>query len=181
VATALVLIDIQNDYFPGGRMELEGSEEAAGKARAALELFRTRRMPVIHVNHLSTRPGATFFLPGTAGLEPHESVAPRPDEPVVVKHYPNSFRGTRLHDLLGSAGAKRVVIAGMMTHMCVDATTRAAIDLGFDCTILHDACATRSLAFGSRVVPAADVHAAFLAALAGGYARVASAEELAVV
>jgi len=178
VATALVLIDIQNDYFPGGRMELEGSEEAAGKARAALELFRTRRMPVIHVNHLSTRPGATFFLPGTAGLEPHESVAPRPDEPVVVKHYPNSFRGTRLHDLLGSAGAKRVVIAGMMTHMCVDATTRAAIDLGFDCTILHDACATRSLAFGSRVVPAADVHAAFLAALGAATANVVGTDEL---
>ena len=178
MATALVLIDIQNDYFHGGRMELEGSEEASAKARAALELFRSRKMPVIHVNHLSLRPGATFFLPGTEGLEPHESVTPRPDEPVVVKHYPNSFRETRLRDILSEIGAQRVVIAGMMTHMCVDATTRAALDLGFDCTVLHDACATRSLAFGSRLVAAQDVHAAFLAALGAATANVVGTDEL---
>ncbi|HUX24843.1 MAG TPA: isochorismatase family protein, partial [Burkholderiales bacterium] len=72
-----------------------------------------------------------------------------------------------------------LVIAGMMTHMCVDATTRAAFDLGFSCNLAHDACATRALAFGEQRVPAAQVHAAFLAALAGLYAKVQSVAELA--
>ncbi len=170
--TALVIVDIQNDYFPGGRMELEGSLEAANRAREALSLFREKSLPIVHIQHVSVRPGATFFLPDTQGVEIHTSVSPLPGEPVIRKHYPNSFRETPLLDHLRQNGIGHIVIAGMMTHMCVDATTRAAFDEGFRCTVLHDACATMSLSFGGEAVSARQVHAAFLAALGGIYAQV---------
>jgi nicotinamidase-related amidase len=177
--TALLLIDIQNDYFPGGRMELVGSIEASLKAAAALQAFRELEWPLVHVRHESLKPTATFFLPGTAGAEIHESVRPLLGEMVVTKHFPNAFRETGLGSLLGAAGATRLVIAGMMTHMCVDATTRAAFDLGYDCVVLKDACATRGLSFDGREVTAENVHAAFLAALGSAYAHIVSASEAA--
>lgn len=178
MGTALLLVDIQNDYFPGGRMPLEGSAEAAERARRLLEAFRGARLPVVHVRHESVQPGATFFLPGTDGAQIHPAVAPAPGEPVVVKHRPNAFLGTSLQDLLRGVGATRLVLCGMMTHMCVDATVRAASDLGFGCALAQDACATRTLTFGGDDVPAAQVHRAFLAALASAYAEVRSTHEL---
>lgn len=170
--TALLLIDIQNDYFPGGAFELEGSEAAARQARAALDLFRERGLAVVHVRHESVRPGSTFFLPGTPGAEIHPLVAPAPGEAVVRKHFPNSFRETDLQARLQALGVERLVVAGMMTLMCVDATVRAAADLGYGVTVLSDACAARALEFSGQKVPAAQVHAAFLAALGMVYAQV---------
>jgi len=171
VTTALLLIDIQNDYFPGGAMELEGSAAAAQRAREALDFFRAEGRPIFHICHVSTRPGATFFLPGTPGAEIHELVRPLPDEVIIVKHFPNSFRDTPLLARLEAAGIKRLALCGMMTSMCVDATARAAFDLGFTNLLLHDAMATRSLAFSGEIVPARQVHAAFLAALGAVYGR----------
>jgi nicotinamidase-related amidase len=176
---ALIIIDIQNDYFPGGRMELEGSPAASLEAAKLLERFRAQGLPLVHIQHVSNRPGASFFLPGTEGVNIHANVAPREGETVMQKNFPNSFRGTRLQEHLRGLGVDHLVIAGMMTHMCVDATTRAAFDLGFSCSLAHDACATRALAFGERQVPAAQVHAAFVAALAGLYAKTQSAAAIA--
>lgn len=176
---ALIIIDIQNDYFPGGKMELEGSPEASLQAAALLEAFRTKGLPRVHIQHVSNRPGASFFLPGTEGVDIHASVAPRAGETVLQKHFPNSFRGTPLLEHLRALDADHLVIAGMMTHMCVDATTRAAFDLGFSCSLAHDACATRALVFGEQRVPAAQVHAAFAAALSGLYAKVQNAAAIA--
>lgn len=175
MATALLIIDIQNDYFPGGAMELVGASEAGQQAGLLLAEFRRRAMPVVHVQHLATRPGATFFLPGTPGAEIHESVRPADGETVLRKHFPNAFRETALLEHLRGAGIDRLVIAGMMTHMCVDTTTRAAADFGFACLLAHDACATRALAFGGAEVSAADVQRAYLAALDGTFAKVAPA------
>ena len=123
---ALLLIDIQNDYFPGGAMELEGSPLAGRKAGELLQAFRRASKPVVHVQHVSTRPGATFFLPDTKGVEIHESVAPLQGETVIRKHHPNSFRDTPLLEHLRGHGVAELVIAGMMTQMCVDSSTRAA-------------------------------------------------------
>jgi nicotinamidase-related amidase len=175
---ALLLIDIQNDYFPGGAMELVGSPEAGLQAGALLETFRRAGRPIIHIQHLAARPGATFFLPGTTGAEIHASVAPRPGEPVFQKHFPNSFRETPLQSHLQGLGVTQLVIAGMMTHMCIDTTVRAAFDLGFQCQLAQDACATRDLTRSGTRVPAAQVQAAFLAALDGTFAQVLSAQEL---
>lgn len=170
---ALLLIDIQNDYFPGGLMPLEGMEACAARAARVLSHFRRRDWPRFHVQHVSTRSGATFFLPCTAGVEIHESVSPAEDEPVVIKHFPNAFRETMLFDELWEAGVGELVIVGAMSNLCIDAATRHAVDFGFPTTVIHDACAARSLQFGAREVPAADVHASFMAALTA-YAKVVS-------
>lgn len=164
--TALVIIDIQNDYFPGGRMELDGADAAAEQAGKVLAFFREKGWPVFHVQHESVKPGSTFFLPGTRGQQIHSQVAPAPGEAVVVKHFPNAFAGTGLEGQLREKGITGLVVTGMMTFMCVDATARAAKDLGFSCTVVHDATAARALEFEGTQVSAAGVKAAFLGALA---------------
>jgi nicotinamidase-related amidase len=175
---ALLVIDLQNDYFPGGAMELEGADAAAAKAAAALAKFREQGRPIIHVRHVSVRPGSTFFLPGTPGADLHAGVLPRAGESVIEKNFPNSFRGTDLQKQLEGLGVKGLVVAGMMTHMCVDATVRHAADLGYKITLLADACATRAQSFNGETVPARQVHAAFLAALNGFYAKVVPFHDL---
>ncbi|MCL5786523.1 MAG: cysteine hydrolase [Candidatus Thermoplasmatota archaeon] len=176
--TSLLIVDIQMDYFPGGRMELKGSEDAASVAGSVLGKFRELRMPIFHVNHLSNRSGATFFLPGTDGIRTHPAVLPAAGEHVVTKHFPNSFRETNLLELLKRSDTSRLVIVGMMTHMCIDATTRAAKDLGYECTVIYDACATKDLIIRNRSVPYDKVHDAFMASLEGTYARVMKSSEL---
>ena len=176
--TALLIIDIQNDYFPGGAVELEGADAAAAKAAQALKQFREKKLPVVHVRHVSTRPGSTFFLPGTKGQEIHAAVAPLQGEMVVEKSFPNSFRATSLQASLEKLGVKNLVVAGMMTHMCVDASVRHAADLGYQITLLGDACATRAQKFGAETIAARQVHGAFLAALNGFYAKVIHTHEL---
>lgn len=178
MTTALLIVDIQNDYFPGGAMELAGADAAAEKAAALLAAFRERGRPVVHVQHLSVRPGATFFLPGTRGADIHDAVRPVAGEAVFSKNFPNSFRDTGLLEHLRGAGITQLVIAGMMTHMCIDTTTRAAADAGFGCSLAHDACATRALSFNGVQVSAGDVQAAYLAALNGAFAKVLSTDEL---
>ena len=160
--TALLIIDIQNDYFPAGKMELEGAVEAAQKAGALLQCFREHGGQHIHIQHEARKPGATFFIPGTDGIRIHDLVTHFEGEPIVHKQFPNSFRETNLLEMLKSWGTERLVICGMMTHMCVDATVRAAADFGFQVIIIEDACATRALTHGPTTVPAAHVQAAFL-------------------
>jgi nicotinamidase-related amidase len=175
---AFLIIDIQNDYFPGGKMELEGADAAAANASRVLGRMREQGVPVIHVRHLSTRPGSTFFIPGTSGADIHAAVKPQAGEKVIEKNFPNSFRGTELERALKDVGAKELVVAGMMTHMCVDASVRQAADLGYKVTLVGDACATRAQSFGGETVPARQVHAAFLAALNGFYAKVIPTHDL---
>ncbi|NJC98660.1 MAG: cysteine hydrolase, partial [Anaerolineae bacterium] len=141
--TALLIIDIQNDYFPGGKFPLVDPEKAAGKAYELLQCFREHKGHHAHIQHISLKPDAAFFIKGDSGSDIHDSVAHFEGEPIVYKHYPNSFRETDLLKLLQEWKIERVVICGMMTHMCVDATARAAADLGFQVLIAEDACATR--------------------------------------
>lgn len=176
--TALLLIDIQNEYFPGGKMELVGAQAAGASARLLLERFRKAGLPVIHVRHEETEAGAGVFRPGTPGADIQEAVKPLPGETVITKHFPNAFLETALAERLKALGVKRLVVAGMMTHMCVDASVRAAADQGFDCLLASDGCATRNLKWGGDTVPAASVQASFLAALGGAYARVLPAREI---
>ena len=174
---ALLIIDIQNDYFDGGAMPLVNSLEAAQKAKHILANFRQRGLPVILVQHIAARPEAGFFLPDTFGAEIHENVKPTGADKVIIKHYPNSFRETDLYEYLNMWHVKELVICGMMTHMCIDATTRAAKDLGYNCTIIGDACATRDLEIFGNKTKATDVHNSFLSALNYFYATVVTAEQ----
>ena len=175
---ALVIVDIQNDYFPGGKMELVGMEAASKKAQRVLELFRTKDIPIFHIQHISNRQGATFFLPGTDGAEIHESVTPKSGEPVIQKHFPNCFTATSLREQLNDLGVKEITFCGAMSHMCIDTSVRAAFDLGFRCILVSDACATRNLEFGGITIEASQVHAAFMAALSAPFAHVIEAKKI---
>jgi nicotinamidase-related amidase len=177
MTTALLLVDIQNDFFPTGRMPLEKSTEACQKAQEVLQVCRAKQLPIIHIQHVSTRPDAAYFLPCTKGVDFHPNVQPLKNETIVKKHYPNSFKDTSLLNHLIKNKINHLLIAGMMTHMCIDATTRAAYDLGFSCTVLQDACATKNLEFNNMVIPAQTVHHAFLAALQPTYGTVISVRD----
>jgi nicotinamidase-related amidase len=170
--TALVIVDIQNDYFPGGKMPLQKITEAAANAAELLSHFRANKLPTFHIQHTWEDKSAPFFVAGSKGAKLHESIAPGPNEAVIVKHFPNSFRESPLLEDLHKLGVKRLAICGAMSHMCIDATTRAAADLGFDCVVAHDACATTDVEFGGKLVRAAEVHAAFMSALGFAYAKI---------
>jgi nicotinamidase-related amidase len=178
MAPGLLIIDIQRDYFPGGAYPLVEPDAAAAAARRVLDRFRADDRPVIHMRHVWDAPDAAFMRPGTDGVEIHPLVAPMNAEPVIDKAHPNAFRDTDLEDRIRSLGIDELVVAGMMSSMCVDASVRAAVDLGFETSVVHDACAAPDLSFDGREVPGAAVHAAFMAALADGYAKVVGSEEL---
>lgn len=164
--TALVIIDVQQFYFPGGAAALVEPEQAARNASRILGAFRARGDLVVHVRHEAAK---------EAGI--HESVAPVEGERVFTKSEVSCFNGTDLLAYLREERVSRLVICGMMTHMCVEAAARAAHDLGFEVTVVGDACATRDLEFGGTRVAAADVHASTLATLSRTYADVVTTEE----
>ncbi|TFC06532.1 cysteine hydrolase family protein [Cryobacterium sp. MDB2-33-2] len=169
---ALLLVDIQLDYFPGGAFPLVDPQAAAASARSVLDAFRATGDLVVHVFHVATDPTATFFRPETPGVGFHPLVAPIEGETVIQKREPNSFIGTGLRELLADAGVTELVIVGMMSSMCIDSTTRAAHEFGFDVTVVSDACAAPDLTFGDIIIPGATVHASFMAALDGSFATV---------
>jgi nicotinamidase-related amidase len=178
VVRTLLVIDVQNDYFPGGAYPLVGAEEAAERGRELLTTAREHGTPVVHLQHVSNGPDAVFFLPGTPGQEIHPALAPSEGEAVLVKEYPNGFRETPLLEQLEALGTDQLVVAGMMSSMCVDATVRAALDAGFSVAVAADACAAPDLEFAGAELPGATVHAAFMAALSDAGARVVPTEEI---
>jgi len=174
---ALIIVDIQNFYFPGGSLPLQGSEAASLNAKRVLELFRMKTWPVIHVRHLpKSMPDAPPS--GDPQWSFQANVMPLAGESVVTKHEVNGFRGTNLLDLLNNLKVKNLVIIGMQTHMCLEGAVRAAADYGFAVTVAEDACATRDLEYNGKKIPADAVHLSTLATLKGAYAKVLTAEEL---
>ncbi|MGC1504097.1 MAG: cysteine hydrolase family protein [Sulfitobacter sp.] len=169
---ALILIDIQNDYFTGGLWPVDNMAQVAEAARAVLDAARAAGDLVLHVRHEATSADAPFFRPGTAGAEIHPGVAPLNSEAVILKHRPNSFHQTNLNDHLTAAGIRDVTIIGAMTQMCIDATARAAGDLGFNVTLVADACGAKSQSFGDVSLTSTQVQAAFLGPLEMSYAKV---------
>lgn len=174
---ALLLIDLQNDYFSGGDMELAGIDMASANAAELLDRFREARQPLVHVRHVFPSDSAPFFRPGTSGAEIHTSVKPADGETVITKNNVNSFQQTDLKTLLDAMGVKELVIVGAMSHMCVEGTARAASDLGYKCQVIHDACATREQQFGSRTISAEDVHGAAMSTLGFAYAEIVSLKD----
>jgi nicotinamidase-related amidase len=174
---ALLVVDIQNDYFPGGKWTLSGIEAAADNAARLIASARAGGDLVIYIRHESTRDDAPFFLPGSEGARIHSKVRDGTGEQVIVKHHINAFRETGLKDVLDRHSVEEITICGAMSHMCIDAATRAANDFGYKVTVVHDACATRDLEFNGGHIPAAQVHAAFMAALGFAYAAVRSTSE----
>lgn len=173
---ALIIVDIQNDYFPGGKRVLDGIEKAAVNAVQALAAARAAGNLVVHVRHEFPDPDAPFLASGSSGARPYSGTAELPGEPVVIKQQINAFRDTELQKILQQYAIEHLIIVGNMTHICVDAIVRAAADSGYAVTVLHDACATHDQHFNGITVPAAQTHAAFMSALAFGYAKVISTD-----
>lgn len=174
---ALIVIDIQNDYFPNGDWPLVGVEAAAENAARLLSSARSSDDVVVHIRHEFESPDSPFFRPGSDGAAIHASVLPNHDEHVVLKQRINAFLGTDLKQHLDANDVAEVVICGNMSHMCVDAAARAAADFGYAVTVVHDACASRDLEFEGVHVPARLAHAAFMSSLAFAYARAVSTDE----
>lgn len=174
---ALILVDIQKDYFSQGKWPLAGADAAADNAARLLKAFRDAGDSVVHIRHEFTSEEAPFFTPGSDGAKLHPKVLNQGNEPVVLKHFVNSFRETELQSILDEQGIRELVVVGSMSHMCIDGITRAANDLGYSVTVIHDACASRDLEFNGLTVPAAHVHAAFMSALGFAYANVVSTDE----
>jgi len=165
--SALLLIDIQDFYFPGGKLQLENPEMAGMNAGLILDHFRKSELPVYHVRH-------NFESGGNI----HQYVKPEAGEPVLSKDQVNAFIDTDLLEMLQADSIEQLVICGMQTHMCVEAAVRAGHDLGFTCLLVTDACATRALQYEEHIIPAKNVHYSTIKTLQGSYARVLTTEDL---
>ncbi|MCO7226044.1 cysteine hydrolase family protein [Pleionea sp. CnH1-48] len=175
--TALLVIDLQNDYFETGKWPLKGINQATDNAAKLITEFRQRNDHVIHIRHEFESDDAPFFVAGSEGAQIHSLVAPDSKETVVVKHQVNAFLNTELKSVLDAKGITNLVIIGAMTHNCVEAATRAASDFGYQCTVIHDACATHDLEFNGATVAAEEVQTAVMAALGFAYATISSTQE----
>jgi len=177
--TALVLIDFQKEYYSGNVPLPEGEAAAANAARLAQWADRAG-VQVVHVHHVAPSPKAALFTPGSDRIEPHRQLAPRAAHRRVTKTLPSSFVGTELHDFLKGKGIDTLILAGLMTHMCVDSTTRDAVSLGYKAIVAGDACATRDLPDRGTgaPVPHAEIHRASLTALADRFADVLTVAEV---
>jgi len=165
--TALLIIDMQEFYFPGGKLQLDNPEEAVMNAGLLLEHFRLFEWPVYHISHQAEEGSAIHYF-----------VQPKEGEPLLTKDRVNAFSGTDLESMLRKDSVDRLVICGMQTHLCVEAAVRAAADLGFECWLASDACATRSLQFGEHIIPARQVHFSTLSTLQGTYAEVSNSQDI---
>jgi len=170
--STLIMIDCQNTYTRGV-LELDGVEAALDEAAALLDRARSAGIPIIHIQH-DDGPGSLYDTQGESGAIVSR-VAPREGEPVVVKNYPNSFVATELEQQLRAGSASNLVLAGFMTHMCVNSTARGAFNLGFAPTVVAGATATRALPASvgaDSAVPASAMQAASLAAISDLFAIV---------
>ena len=170
--TSLILVDIQNDYFTGGLWPVDEMNTVANAAAKVLTQARDAGEHIVHIRHEALSNTAPFFRPATFGAEIHASVAPAPQEAIILKHRPNSFHETDLHIQLQENGTSHVTIIGAMSQMCIDATARAARDLGYEVTVIAAACGAKSASFGDITLTAPQVQAAFMSGLAQAYATV---------
>ena len=166
--TALVLIDIQEDYFAGGAFALDPTqcERAIATADGLLGAARASGAPIVHVRHENAAGGPPFLVEGTPGARFHPRVAPAPGEVVVTKRAPSSFVGTELESVLRARGVERIVVGGMIAWMCIDSTVRAAAERGFEVVLVAEMVASAAVSWRGRTVSADDTLAAALAPLA---------------
>lgn len=160
-------------------MVLPGGPAAVARIARLLEWARATRVPVFHIVHESRKPGAQIFAPGSPALAVHPLAAPREGEPVIQKHLPGSFTGTRLEAELRERGIERVIVSGFMTQMCCDTTAREAAHRGFSVTMLSDATAAMDVKGPDGVVIPHDVvHRTHLGSLNGFLAEVRSSADV---
>ncbi|CUM63877.1 uncharacterized protein PRCAT00001465001 [Priceomyces carsonii] len=179
--TAFIIIDIQNDYFEGGKFPLVGINEAAENVATLLHRIRKAKDEYLIINIRHEFPGdpkdAPFFGRGTEGSQINDKVKNLPGEIVLTKNEPNSFIGTNLELILEEKKISNLIVVGAMAHICVQGTVRAASEKGYKVTVISDAVATRDLTFGNITVPAKQVSAVVYATLAFAYSKLITTEE----
>ncbi|KAI8890291.1 Isochorismatase hydrolase [Backusella circina FSU 941] len=172
---ALIIVDVQNDYFPNGKFPTWQPEETAEQIKILINKFRNENKEVIYVIHHSTdeqRKTLDFFEPGSWGAEIHDSVKPLPSEKVFIKEYSDSFVGTDLTEYLKSKSIDTTIVVGMMIHNCVNATAYSSTDLGFKTIVVDEAVNTMDLKYNeNEVIPAEVLKKSFLAGIQFAYAK----------
>jgi nicotinamidase-related amidase len=166
--TALVLVDLQNDYFSGGRFELDNIDTAAKSASQLLAHFRKNDMPVIHIQHIFEDVNSPFFTENTIGAEIESSVIPHNNEPVIIKHQIDSFIGTTLEQTLVELGIDNLVVVGAMAQACVQTICRSAVNKGYQCEVISDAIAAPTLEYAQHKFTGEQLVAANLLSLSFG-------------
>ena len=174
--SALLVIDLQNEYLPTGKLPLVNIEQAVANAVKVMAKARQEATQVIHVQHIANGE-SPIFESGSNGIEFQGTVQPQADETVVIKNQINAFLNKNLKEILDTNEVTDLVVIGAMSHMCIDAVVRAASDYGYKVKVIHDACATLDLEFNGIKVPAGHVHAAIMSAFEFAYAQVISTED----
>lgn len=173
MSEALILIDIQNDYFPGGKNPLKNTEKTLNNILLLEEYFHKTNKPIFYIQHLSN--GSTpFFIPNTEGAKLSPKLSPKDSDEIIIKHEPNSFYNTNLGKKLIQYNINQLVICGWMTHMCLDTTVRQAYDYGYDITVISDGCTTKDLSLENEIISAEIVNNTFLSALNTKFSNVKS-------
>lgn len=162
---ALIIIDVQNDYFSGGKMELVNPDIALKNINLLEDYFNDKSYPIIYIQHIMNFENAPFFAANSEGANLYKGLKTNKNSIIIQKECPNSFLNTSLKETLDRLNVNTLVITGMMTHMCVDSTTRAAKELGYSALLVHDATATRNLEFNGQVAEANYVQTSFISAL----------------
>ncbi|KAG1193392.1 hypothetical protein G6F36_000883 [Rhizopus arrhizus] len=178
---ALIIVDVQNDYFPGGRFPTDSPVETAQAIAQLMEKFRRENKEVVHVVHHSTeeqRKQLNFFEPGTPGVEIHESVKPLASEKIFIKHEVSSFVGTDLKEHLESKGIDTIIVVGMMIHNCVNSTVYSGSHRGFKCIVVDEAVNTFDQPYDGRIIKAKQIKEAFLAGIQFAYAKVKKVDDI---
>ena len=156
---------------------LPDGPQALTKIKTLLNWARTKQIPVIHIVHHTNRPNYPYFVPGSVGVEIHQEIIPTASEPIISKHKPGSFTGTRLAELLQELAVNTLIICGYMTHMCCDTTTREAAGRDYQVVFATDATATKDLQFGGQLIPHHQVQQTVLAVMTS-FATVQQTEEI---
>lgn len=168
--SALIMIDCQNTYRKGV-MQLTGVEEALKEAQKLLHMARDLKIPIFHIRH-DGGPGSPYDVSAEIGAISDE-VAPIAGESVITKNYPNAFVLTDLDTQLKATGVKNIVLAGFMTHMCINSTAHGGFNLGYLPTVVASATATRSLeAANGKVISAEEVQDGAIASTRDLYAAI---------
>ncbi len=173
----VIIIDAQNEYV-SGKLPLDGVDAALDNVAKLLKAARASGAPIIHIQQRGRAGG--LFDPEGAGFKISPQAAPVAGEKIIEKPLPNAFAKTTLQLDIQATGKNSLVLAGFMTHMCVSATARSALDHGYQTTIAADAVATRTLPdpLGGAALPAAQIHRTALAELADRFATIARVSDL---
>lgn len=162
---ALIVIDVQNEYFPGGVWALPDAGKALPNILRLIDSAREAGDRVVFIQHVAPESSPVFAKGSPGGqLRPELSIAER--EKTFQKTHPSAFQDTGLHEWLQQAGLEAVDVCGFMTQMCCDTTTRAAYEKGYKVRLFSDACAARDVSFNDTMIPHDVVHNTHLGSIA---------------